>query len=228
MAPSGGRQRAPAADAGAVRPDGARVGSRAPARRWRPSATEQRARRRAAAGDPVPPTYVASLDTGAVDAARGPDLATPRTDASVTPFGDGALVAGGRRTTGRCSRDAEVYSTAARRLRPTQTIALSGPRTQHGAVVLASGQTLLVGGLGSTDGDERPRARWRSSTRSLEQVDRRRAWPRSRRREANPTVLRLASGEILVAGGVDGARKPGPDARVVQRGRDAVADEARR
>jgi hypothetical protein len=156
-------------------------------------------------GQTVPSTYFARLDTGEVDALTQ-DLQTPRTFASVTAFGDGALVAGGVSPAGVLS-NAEVYSASSGGF-TSAPIALSGPRAQHGAVVLASGQTLLVGGLSSSDPG--------SVLASMEIVDPvlgksiaegvgQLTYPRS-----NPTVLRLASGEILVAGGLDGHGEPVP------------------
>lgn len=148
----------------------------------------------------TPQTYVARLDTGEVDPVSPSD---PRTYASVTPFGDGALVAGGMSIDGFVRDTLEVYSPASGFDQPTGK-KLDEPRMQHGAVVLAGGQTLLVGGVGQ-DG--------KTVLGSLETVDSqldanegglgRLATPRR-----NPTVLRLASGEILVAGGFDGAGQP--------------------
>ena len=165
------------------------------------------------AGNPVPATFVARLDTGAVTAlASGGDLATPRTGASVTAFGGGALVAGCVSNEGAILSDAEVYDpgagggSGAGGFEAT-TISLSGPRAKHGAVVMASGQTLLVGGQGSASDPT-------DVLSSMEIVD-----PSLKKSIAegvgvlqtarrNPTVLRLASGEILVAGGFDGAGNP--------------------
>jgi len=151
-------------------------------------------------GNPVPSTYVASLDTGAVASLGTNDLQTPRTATTVTAFGDGALVAGGLSAANVVLQNAEVYSTSTGGF-GGQLIALSGPRMQHGAVVLVSGQTLLVGGLSSTDPT--------SVLSTLEIVDPvlDKSIPEGvgqlQAPRRNPTVLRLASGEILVAGGVD-------------------------
>jgi hypothetical protein len=156
-------------------------------------------------GNPVPDTYLARLDTGAVTKPAGSGLTTPRTDASVTAFGAGALVAGGTNADGDVLANAEVFDPASGGFGGAG-ITLSEPRTRQGAVVLASGQTLLVGGLGSGGAGD--------VLSSLELVD-----PvlmksiaegvgvlQTARRD--PTVLRLASGEILVAGGFDGAGNP--------------------
>jgi hypothetical protein len=152
-------------------------------------------------GTSTPGTYVAHLDTGEVEAVPPyQDLLTPRTRASVTPFGEGGLVAGGvDPRSGSLLATAEVYSSALGGFAQQQPVALSEARADHGAVVLATGETLLVGGVGAS-GDV---------LGSMELVD-----PVTRQVRAedvaqlavarrNPTVLRLASGEILVAGGLD-------------------------
>jgi hypothetical protein len=168
-------------------------------------------------GAQVPHTFVGDLSTGAItELAVG--LGTRRSRPTITSFkrptdGDGpsaALVAGGHDPdsetadgTLRAISTAEVYVPqigapndvgefdAAR-------IDLSEPRAHHAAVVLSSGETLLVGGRGA-DGP----------LRTMEIVD-----PISRRARTagvallrvareNPTVIRLSNGEILVAGGID-------------------------
>ncbi|HEX3344400.1 MAG TPA: hypothetical protein VHS09_07490, partial [Polyangiaceae bacterium] len=156
-------------------------------------------------GAQVPSTYVARLDTGEVDSLGTNDLQTPRTATTVTAFGDGALVAGGLAAGNQVLDDAEVYTVASGGFVAT-TIALSGPRMEHGAVVLVSGQTLLVGGLASTDPT--------SVLGSMELVDPtlNKSIPEGvgqlEEPRRNPTVLRLASGEILVAGGFDADGSP--------------------
>jgi hypothetical protein len=149
------------------------------------------------------PTYVADLETGVVLVAS-PDLLTPRERASVTAFGAGALVAGGvdPRTTGTVLATAEVFDPAIGGFDQQAPIMLSEARASAGAVVLPTGETLLVGGVGA-DGT--------TALASMEIVD-----PTTRTvRTANvaqlsvarssPTVLLLASGEVLVVGGVDGS-----------------------
>lgn len=160
-------------------------------------------------GDPTPSTFVASLDTGAIDAVS-PDLLTPRTNASVTVFGPGALVAGGTSSDGRVLDSAEVYSTStgtpAGGFDQQNPLQLSEPRTQHGAVVLVSGVTLLVGGKGGPDGT--------TVLGTLETVDpvtrvvREEGLPTLDTPRYGATVLRLVSGEILVAGGFDASDAP--------------------
>jgi hypothetical protein len=156
-----------------------------------------------------PPTYVANLNTGAI-AVAGPDLLTPRTGAGVTAFGTGALVAGGvdPRPGGLGVLDnAEVFDADLGGFDQANPILLSTARADPGAVVLATGETLLVGGVGG-DGQ--------TVLDSMEIVD-----PTTRTVRAEnvaslavarraPTVLLLASGEILVFGGFDGSGNPVP------------------
>ncbi len=156
----------------------------------------------------APRTFVLRLDTGETDAAS-PDLLTPRTGASVTAFGTGALVAGGVDSRGgdEVLDKAEVYEPELGGFDQQHPITLSTQRAELGAVVLVTGETLLVGGVGG-DG--------KSALDSMEIVD-----PVTRTVRAEnvarlavarsaPTVLRLASGEILVAGGVDTSGNPVP------------------
>lgn len=166
----------------------------------------------------VPRTYVGDLSTGIVsDLVFG--LGTRRSRSTITEFGETseqeptpALVAGGEDPDSQTAvGTAEIYVPKAGaegdigdfdRLR----IDLSEPRTKHGAVVLASGETLLVGGIGQLG----------TPLGTMEIVD-----PKTRRYRTSgvatlavprsaPTVLRLASGEILVAGGFDRSNLPVP------------------
>jgi hypothetical protein len=154
---------------------------------------------------PGPATYVARLDTGETEQVST-DVPVAFTGASVTAFGDGALVAGGIAEDGSVNETALVYSASTGGFDQANPLHLGVSRAKHGAVVLASGQTLLVGGVsGSTSA---------TVLGSLETVD-----PVTRAAsEANleslavprygATVLRLASGEILVAGGFDANDQP--------------------
>jgi hypothetical protein len=161
----------------------------------------------------VPNTYVGDLTTGAIERlAFGPSIR--RSHATITPFQSGvadptglspALVAGGEDpdSTSDILQTAEVYLPSPGAPSDVgdfdrQRIDLAEPRTEHGAVVLGNGETLLVGGRGL-----------RGPLRTMEAVD---PAKRSSRTggialmsvpRVNPTVIRLASGEILVAGGVD-------------------------
>lgn len=167
-------------------------------------------------GGPVPRTYVGDLSTGAMEA-LDLGLLVKRSRPTVTPFRAShdelpspALVAGGEDPDGNPIDTAEVYVP-----KPgvrgelgdfdrSATIRLSDARASHGAVVLANGSTLLVGGIGRNG---RP-------LRSMEIVD-----PVSRQSRSDgveqlafarkaPTVLCLANGEIMVAGGTDASGNP--------------------
>jgi hypothetical protein len=167
-------------------------------------------------GGQVPNTYVGDLTTGIID--RLPfGLKTRRSRATITSFRDPrnpdapatALVAGGEDPQSRVAiQSAEVYVG-----RPgvagevgdflPERIDLVEARTDHGAVVLNTGETLLVGGRGAggplnTMEIIEPQARRaRSSGLGILQVAR-----------TKPKVIRLANGEILVAGGVDANNQP--------------------
>ena len=164
----------------------------------------------------VPHSFVADLTTGRVVQLQF-GLKTIRENPTVTAFGDGALVAGGNNPDTKAPIDtAEVYQAAVGDFSAT-TIVLSQPRANHGAVVLANGKTLLVGGSDSSG----------LPLRTMEIVD-----PKEGRvftqgvellevPRLNPTVLRLASGEILVAGGftpggtqIGGSSAPVPVSRL--------------
>jgi hypothetical protein len=156
-------------------------------------------------GSSGPPTYAADLATGAVTSLGEKDLQYLRAFATVTAFGSNGLVAGG--FDGSVVRgEAEVYAPSDGGFGSVAAIPLTYPRWHHGAVVLADGRTLLVGGyadagktqlVGSMEIVD-PRT-GRSHAESVATL----AMPR-----ADPTVLRLASGEILVAGGVQADGSP--------------------
>jgi hypothetical protein len=135
-------------------------------------------------------------------------LQVPRLFSTITPFGSGALIAGGARPApGSGPVDtAEVYvpsSDGSPGSISVDVIALSGPRAQPGALVLPTGETLLVGGLSSPA----------TASNTLEEVS-----PLTHEStllgvtlataRAGPTVLELPNGQIFVAGGFDGAGKP--------------------
>ena len=163
----------------------------------------------------VPDAFVADLATGRVRALPA-GLLTPRVRASVSMLGDMAVVAGGVRADdpNGVLATAEVY-VPSRGDFDRSPIVLSRPRADHGAVTLFSGEALLVGGVGAG-----------GVLNSLERID-----PSNRQAatggmpslavaRTKPRVVRLASGEILVAGGFDQQNGPvgkleflAPDAR---------------
>jgi len=156
----------------------------------------------------APQTVVVDLATGEVAVAQ-PDLLTPRSQASVTAFGAGGLVAGGvDRSSGLALDTAEIYDPVAAGFDQQHPMRLSEPRARHGATLLATGETLLVGGVGGSDGQ--------TILATMEIVDPTTQTVRAENvallsvPRADPVVLRLASGEILVAGGVDSNGDPVP------------------
>ncbi len=153
-------------------------------------------------GAGAPGTVVLRLDTGAVDALPA-SAASVRTRSTVTAFGAGALVAGGVSASGGVLGEADVYDPALGGF-DSGSIALSAPRYAAGAAVLATGETLLVGGIGE-DG-----AAALDSIEIVDPVTRKARLAPSKLAFARsaPTVLRLASGEIFVAGGVDSSGVP--------------------
>lgn len=152
-------------------------------------------------GPGAPGTVVLRLDTGEVDALPA-SPASVRTGSTVTAFGAGALVAGGVSASGVLS-EADVYDPALGGF-DSGSIALSGPRYAAGAAVLVTGETLLVGGIGED------RATALDSIEIVDPVTRKARLAPSKLAFARsaPTVLRLASGEIFVAGGVDSSGVP--------------------
>jgi len=187
----------------------------------------------------VPRTYLASLTDGTVTTLPI-GLGTRRLAPSVTSFGavsgvaSGALVAGGADPVGQAPLGtAEMYVPLTDGTVGDfagEKIQLNEPRAEHGAVVLSTGETLLVGGRGAggllatMEAVDPATRRARTTGLAILEVPRK-----------NPTVLRLASGEILVAGGEDAAGVPvsalewfSPDAsRATKRRSNLVASKRR-
>jgi hypothetical protein len=154
---------------------------------------------------------VIDLGTGAI-ASVSPSLVYPRNLASVTSFGAGALVAGGESPSGFSPMDPATFTAEVYQPAPgggvggfTQTpIFLKKTRTNHAAVSLATGETLLIGGSDGT-----------SALSSIEYVSPGAttsvllplslSTPR-----VGPTVFRLPTGKIFVGGGFgdDGSSLP--------------------
>ena len=161
-----------------------------------------------AAADVAPAESVAlrRFDTGLarLSAARSDDahaLSEPRAYATVTSFGARLLIAGGEnplRAPGGLpagSRSAEIFDVDSER--PIGTLPLNVERSRHSAVVLPSGETLLVGGRGPSGTplnalETVSPANQRASLAGLAAL----RFPR-----LSPRVLALDDGNWLVAGG---------------------------
>ena len=181
---------------------------------------------------PTPRTFVANMTTGEI-APVATGLLTQRTRASVTAFGSGAIVAGGvTPREGLVLANAEVYAPSLGGFDQQRPIQIGGARADQGAIVLATGETLLVGGVG---------ADLKTPLSSMEIID---PVTRTVRTEGiaqlavarrSPMTIRLVSGEILVAGGFDSSGIPiatlewfAPDAtHATKRVRDLVTSPAR-
>lgn len=132
-----------------------------------------------------------------------------RAFASVTAFGEGALLvaggvdpsaSGGDLGAAPASDSATLFDAASRRFDRSALIPLSQPRARHGAVVLASGETLLVGGDAGT-GVALPTMEAVSPTDRASRVAGLATLAKAR---VSPTVLRLDDDRIFVGGGTSG------------------------
>ena len=151
----------------------------------------------------VASSFVVDLARGVVSpVALG--LLYPRRLARVDAFNDGAVVSGGR----NLENDdlvpyAEVFDGKSNLFDRSKSIPLSIPRSEHGSVRLESGDVLLVDGLGKS-----------GVLNNLERIDAKLGQASrdglagglvSRR---NPIVVRRASGDLMIASGLDGADQP--------------------
>jgi hypothetical protein len=153
-------------------------------------------------GGAVPP-FVADLGNGIVTQLP-PAASWLRNYATVTPYGGGALIAGGESedlaTRGEVEDTAFVYTPGVGL--GTKIVLNGGQREKHAAVVLPDGRTLLVGGVaGSTlvptlevlD----PTSQTDIVARAMLEVGR-----------ANPTVLVLPTGQVFIGGGTGAGGAP--------------------
>jgi hypothetical protein len=137
-------------------------------------------------------------------------LSEPRAFASVTPFGDKLLIAGGENplrgesaALAPASGTAEIFDPGSGRI-DARRITLSVERSRHTAIALGSGETLLVGGRGprgtALNALEVVSPRTQSaSLASLPSLDAARLFP---------VVLRLDDQRLFIAGGTSADGTP--------------------
>ncbi len=145
----------------------------------------------------------------AVDAAARYVLGEPRAFATVSEFGDKLLVAGGEDPIHDVAEEqrlihdsAEVYDPAARRFE-LDLVGLREQRTRHAALLLPSGETLLIGGRGAFGTALASLEAVSPATRSSSLAPAFLAFGR-----IEPVALRLSDGRIFVAGGYDADGHP--------------------
>jgi hypothetical protein len=146
------------------------------------------------------------VDTGVSTEVVG-GMIPGRAFASITELGpDALLVAGGidpsEGPDGPALASAIVYDARENRFDRSNLIPLSKPRARHGAVVLASGETLLVGGsgsgvLGSLE-----------AVSPLDRAARIEGLASLREAREQPRVLRLDDGRLFVGGGRGASGEP--------------------
>ena len=137
-------------------------------------------------------------------------LAEPRAFATVTEFGDQLLVAGGEypihdaaRPARMFSHTAEVYDPKTQRFE-TSLLSLPVATTRHGAVVLESGDTALIGGRTEASEASNFVQIVSPTTRTA------RLFGTLGTGRNSPTVLRLTDNRLLIGGGEDAAGSPVP------------------
>ena len=154
----------------------------------------------------VLPPFVIDLGTGAIKQLTA-TLTPPREYVTITPFGAGALIAGGEdATSGEAQDTATVYTPAGASPGAfgSPIVLPSGQRMQHGAARLSDGRVLLVGGISDTKNlvmaiDVLDPAKPTQPTTLAAQLHYGRV---------APTVIALPNGEVFVGGGFDAQMKP--------------------
>ena len=154
--------------------------------------------------DPASGRFVA---TGSLSRSRNAHTATLLRDGRV-------LVVGGSDGTD-VHRTAEVYDPATGRFAPAGS--LRAPRHKHAAVALRDGRVLVVGGSDARDfrGRYRTSELWSPATRRFSKAPPLRE-PRFKLPDA---VVRLPTGDVLVAGGGDTVERYRPGGRFVEAGK---------
>jgi len=156
------------------------------------------------AGSSLP--FLLNLTTG-VNLSLPQQLQIARTQATITPFAGGALIAGGVRSDdGQISQEAELFTLAADGSSgsfATLSLPALQPRAKAGALALPSGGTLLVGGLLALPNTLNTSMEIVSTAQELTELVIAGQTPRT-----NPVVLHLTNGQIFVGGGFDASGNP--------------------
>ncbi len=152
----------------------------------------------------VPPSFLVDLARGVITQVPL-GLLNGRTKARADVFGNGVVVSGGVSIDdGKPMKSAEVFDGLTGKFDRNAIIQLSLARSEHGSVRMKNGDVLLVGGEGESGVLRQPErldlSLGQATREGLPQLEARR----------RPIVVRLASGEIMVAGGFDGSNQPSP------------------
>lgn len=148
------------------------------------------------------PSFVADLSNGSITSLGGSDIIAPRTNATATAYPNGVVVVGGE-SGNQIVPTAEFFDAQSTSF-SASPVALTFPRTHHGAATLRNGNVVVVGGASAS-----------GLYSSLEVVDTAArkelplgAFASLETARKDPIVLVLTSGEILVAGGKDATGTP--------------------
>ncbi|MDF3071144.1 MAG: Branched-chain amino acid transporter, amino acid-binding protein [Polyangiaceae bacterium] len=125
-------------------------------------------------------------------------LAQPRAFATVTPFGEGFLVAGGQKPLqGVPEAELDLHATAEIVGAPGRLLPLQSARTHHAALALADGRTLLVGGRAKVGNVSIAQYQ----LEIVDPVELRASVGDAIAPRIDPIVLSLSDGRIFVGGG---------------------------
>ncbi len=158
-------------------------------------------------GGTVPPFVIDLGDGSITQLPSGLAPAPPRDYATVTPFGSGALLAGGEDPTmlGQALETAVVYTPGASGAPGAYgaPIVLGGQRTRHAAVALPDGRTLLVGGTGDKA--------LVTALEVLDPADPTKTTPLTATLQTGrvrPFAFALPTGQVFIGGGFDASGSP--------------------
>jgi len=155
-------------------------------------------------GDSSASALSLDLETGIATRIEGDGGLLERHEyATISEFGDALLVAGGYDVVEERNAAAEVFEPGPARFTSTP-ITLRNPRRRHTAVVLKTGETLLVGGLNANGRPLLSLELVSPSRRAAETVV-----PLLKTPRVEPSVARLDDGGVLVASGMNDVDTPG-------------------